>query len=150
MDPFVPSGGVGRSRGYVWIGSLIHSVIAPTSRSIPKLQHHPLFVWSYWFALRWIQSRLTLQSKVVRKGIVGEQETFSSGHSLGWFGDQFQQFGAALLQRGTPHYHYSIFFIFRGTALTVQIAYLRSLQLGLKRHRVIAFRNSGWYPGTHA
>src|SRR5271166_2506113 len=26
---------------YVWIGSLIHSVIAPTSRSIPKLQHYP-------------------------------------------------------------------------------------------------------------
>src|SRR6266436_7075536 len=25
---------------YVWIGSLIHSVIAPTSRSIPKLQHY--------------------------------------------------------------------------------------------------------------
>src|SRR6266404_4466610 len=45
-------------------------------------------------------------------GIIGEQETFSSGHSLGWFGDQFQQFGAALLQRGTdstPHCHYSIF-----------------------------------------
>ena len=50
------------------------------------------------------QSRLTLQSKIVRKRIVGEQETFSSGHSLGWFGDQFQQLGAALLQRGTPHY----------------------------------------------
>ena len=32
---------VRRSRGYVWIGSLIHSVIAPTSRSIPKLQHYP-------------------------------------------------------------------------------------------------------------
>jgi hypothetical protein len=41
--------------------------------------------------------------------IVWEQETFSSGHFLGWFGDQFQQFGAALLQRGTPHYYYSIF-----------------------------------------
>ena len=26
---------------YVWIGSLIHLVIAPTSRSIPKLQHYP-------------------------------------------------------------------------------------------------------------
>jgi ribosomal protein S18 acetylase RimI-like enzyme len=25
---------------YVWIGSLIHLVIAPTSRSIPKLQHY--------------------------------------------------------------------------------------------------------------
>jgi hypothetical protein len=59
-----------------------------------------------------LQSRLTLRSKVVRKGIIGEQETFSSGHSLGWFGDQFQQFGAALLQRGThgtPHCVYTIF-----------------------------------------
>src|SRR5271165_7691219 len=27
--------------GYVWIGSLIHSVIAPISPSIPKLQHYP-------------------------------------------------------------------------------------------------------------
>src|SRR6516162_2657633 len=32
---------VGRGRWYAWIGSLIHSVIAPTSRSIPKLQHYP-------------------------------------------------------------------------------------------------------------
>ena len=47
-----PAERVGRSRGYVWIGRLIHSVIAPASRSIPKLQHYPLFVWTYWFTLR--------------------------------------------------------------------------------------------------